>query len=75
MGDTGNATGVHLTIKHKNKIIDPLPFLQGKDFSGEETKYVFNDLPKNTIVAYVKKDGWVKISDLKNRLVSSIFLE
>lgn len=162
MGDTGNTTGVHLhlTIKYKNQIIDPLPFLQGKDFSSEEIKYVYNvtalnvrtgpginykvlndlpnntqvkvieykngwakigsnsyvsnnyltskkpskyyesmkvtadnlnvrygpgtnykkwneksPLPKNTVVAYVKKDGWVKISDVKNRWVSSNFLE
>ena len=44
MGSTGNATGIHLhlTIKYKNNIVDPLPFLQGQNFNDEEIKYVYN---------------------------------
>lgn len=97
MGTTGNSTGVHLhiSIKHNNVLVDPLPFLQGKSFD-DNIRYVFNcdnlnvrygpgtnynlwseksPLPRKTVVAIVKKDKWIKISEIKNRWVSSNFIK
>lgn len=92
MGTTGNSTGVHLhiSIKHNNVLVDPLPFLQGKSFddniryvyncdnlnvrSGPSVKYkLLNDLPKNTKVKVLSlKNGWAKISE--NSYVANNYL-